>query len=174
MIAMKGSPLGVGSDIGGYAYALYNSSIHSLWTDFSVRSIRIPASFNGLYGLRPSYNRIPYENANNSCEGQDSIPSVLGPLSVSISGVKAFMKAVIDQRPWKLDPLAVRKAWDEDAYHLKEHGNGKNICFAIMWDNGHVLPTPPIRRTLEIAKKAFEASGIKGNYLYSYSVFSSG
>lgn len=41
LIAMRGSPLGVGSDVGG--------------------SIRIPAAWQGLYGLRPSYNRIPCE-----------------------------------------------------------------------------------------------------------------
>ena len=95
-------------------------------------------------------------------EGQDSIPSVLGPLSISISGVKAFTKAVIDLQPWKKDPLAIRKAWDEDAYLLKEHGGGKNLCFAIMWNNGYTMPTPPIRRSLELAKAAFEAKGIKG------------
>lgn len=95
-------------------------------------------------------------------EGQDSIPSVLGPLSTSISGIKAFTKAVIDGKPWTKDPLAIRKVWDEDAYQLKEHGNGKDLCIAIQWDNGIVLPTPPIRRSLEMTKKALEAKGIKG------------
>ncbi|THH06919.1 hypothetical protein EW145_g3745 [Phellinidium pouzarii] len=141
LIGMKGSPLGVGSDIGG--------------------SIRIPSAFNGLYSLRPSFNRIPYEGSTNTMEGQDSIPSVLGPLSISLSGVKAFTKAVIDLQPWTKDPLAVRKAWDEEGYQLKEHGNGKDLCFAILWDNGYSLPTPPIRRALEIAKKALEAKGFK-------------
>lgn len=95
-------------------------------------------------------------------EGQDSIPSVLGPLSTSISGIKAFTKAVIDGKPWTKDPLAIRKVWDEDAYQLKEHGNGEELCIAIQWDNGVVLPTPPIRRSLEMTKKALEAKGIKG------------
>ncbi|KAI5124663.1 hypothetical protein M0805_004271 [Coniferiporia weirii] len=142
LIGMKGSPLGVGSDIGG--------------------SIRIPSAFNGIYGLRPSNNRIPYEGAANSMEGQDSIPSVLGPLSISLSGVKAFTKAVVDLKPWRKDPLVVRKSWDEDAYQLKEHGDGKDLCFAILWDNGCTIPTPPIHRALELTKKALEAKGIRG------------
>ena len=94
--------------------------------------------------------------------GQDSIPSVLGPMSNSLSGVKAFMKAVIDLKPWTKDPLAVRKSWDENSYLLKEHGDGKDLCFAIIWNNGIIDPTPPIRRGLEITKKALEAKGHKG------------
>jgi amidase len=41
LISLKGSPIGFGTDIGG--------------------SIRIPAAFCGLYGLRPSAGRLPYE-----------------------------------------------------------------------------------------------------------------
>lgn len=94
--------------------------------------------------------------------GQDSLPSVLGPLSSSLAGVKVFLKAVLDMKPWTKDPLAVRKPWDQDAYLLRDHGNGEDLCFAMLWDNGIVLPTPPIRRALEKTKKALEAKGIKG------------
>ena len=72
------------------------------------------------------------------------------------------MKAVVDLKPWTKDPLAVRKGWDEDAYRLRDHGDGKDLCFAIQWDNGVTIPTPPIYRALETTKKALEARGIKG------------
>ena len=142
LIALKGSPLGVGSDIGG--------------------SVRIPAAFCGLYGLRPSYGRIPYAGAANSLEGQDSVLSVLGPMCNSLTGVKAFMQAVISQRPWSKDPLAVRKSWDEAAYGLTEHGGGTKLCYAIMWNDGVTVPHPPIIRGLEITRKALIAAGHKG------------
>ncbi|THH06324.1 hypothetical protein EW145_g4164 [Phellinidium pouzarii] len=141
LVAMKGSPLGVGSDIAG--------------------SIRVPSAFNGLFGLRPSANRFPLEGTAGTMEGFDSVPPVLGPMTRSISGVKAFTKAVIDAKPWTMDPLVVRKEWDEGAYQLKEHGEGKDLCFAIMWDNGCVLPHPPIRRALEETKRALLAKGFK-------------
>ncbi|KZT58671.1 amidase [Calocera cornea HHB12733] len=139
LVAMDGSPLGVGTDIGG--------------------SVRIPAGLNGLFGLRPSFNRFPYQGAVNSGYGQESVPSVLGPITSSISGLKAFAKGVLSQDPWLYDPLCVRKPWDEESYLLKEHGEGKKMCFGIMWDDGIVLPTPPVKRALGIAKAALEAAG---------------
>ncbi|KAH7883625.1 general amidase [Phlebopus sp. FC_14] len=141
LVALKGSPLGVGSDIGG--------------------SIRIPSALCGLYGLRPSYGRVPYGGAMNSLEGQDSVLSVLGPLTSSIGGLKAFMEAVIKAKPWLKDPLAVRKSWDENEYKLADHGYGKNLCFAIMWDDGVCIPHPPIKRGLEIVKSALAKAGHK-------------
>ncbi|KAI0717519.1 general amidase [Cerioporus squamosus] len=124
LVAMRGSPLGVGTDIGG--------------------SLRIPSAFCGLYTLRPSYERLPYCNAVNSQEGQESISSVLGPMTNSLEG----------------DPLCVRKEWNEREYQLGDHGGpGAKLCFAIMWDNGVVKPHPPLKRALEMTKKALEAAG---------------
>lgn len=130
-------------------------------------SIRIPSAFCGLYGLRPSYHRVPYSLCVNSLEGQDTIPSVLGPMCNSIAGLKTFMQAVIAGRPWTKDPLAIRKEWDEGAYKLKEHGDvGAKLCFAILWDDGHVKPHPPILRGLETVKKALIAAGHTGLFRF--------
>ncbi|THV07614.1 general amidase [Dendrothele bispora CBS 962.96] len=139
LVSLRGSPLGVGSDIGG--------------------SVRIPSAFCGIYGLRPCYGRIPYAGCVNSMEGQDSVPSVLGPLSNDLAGIKHFMKAVIDVKPWLKDPLVVRKRWSEEEYSLVDHGYGKNLCFAILWDDGDNVPHPPILRGLGTVKKALEAAG---------------
>ncbi|KAG0704637.1 general amidase [Suillus ampliporus] len=141
LVALKGSPLGVGSDTAG--------------------SIRIPSAFCGLYSLRPSYGRVPYCGALNSLEGQDSILGVFGPMTNSVGGVKVFMKAVVNAKPWLKDPLVIRKKWNEDEYNLVDHGSGKDLCFAIMWDDGVVVPHPPIRRSLEITKAALQKAGHK-------------
>ncbi|GJE86082.1 general amidase [Phanerochaete sordida] len=141
LIGMRGSPLGVGSDIGG--------------------SIRIPSGYNGLYGLRPSYHRVPYAGATNSLLGQDSIPSVLGPLSNSMSGIKVFMQAISAYKPWTKDPLARYAPWDASRYALAEHGGGKRLCFAIMWTDGMTTPHPPVTRALEMTKRALVTAGHK-------------
>lgn len=125
-------------------------------------SIRIPSAFNGLYGLRPSYGRVPYAGCTNSMEGQDSIPSVLGPISTSLTGVKLFMQSVIAGQPWLKDPFAVRKRWDDEEYNLIEHGGGKQLCFGILWDDGATVPHPPVIRGLEETKAALLAAGHKG------------
>jgi amidase len=69
------------------------------------------------------------------------------------------MKSVIDQKPWLKDPLAARKPWSEDEYQLVDHGNGKKLCFAILWDDGQTRPHPPVIRGLEETKKALLAAG---------------
>ncbi|EUC56516.1 general amidase [Rhizoctonia solani AG-3 Rhs1AP] len=143
LIAMRGSPLGVGTDIGG--------------------SIRIPSTMCGLYGLRPSYCRLPYHGAKNTMEGQESVMSVLGPMSNSLSGLKVFTKAIIDARPWLRDPLCIRKPWDDEAYALVEHGGpGVKKCFAMLYDDGLVKPHPPVFRAMEMMKSALVAAGHEG------------
>ncbi|KAL0580414.1 hypothetical protein V5O48_001567 [Marasmius crinis-equi] len=162
LVALKGSPLGVGSDLGGQVTTSILTLVYWV-TDFirSFRSIRIPSACCGTYGLRPSYGRVPYGGCANSLEGQDSILSVLGPLSNSIDGLKLFMKAVIDSKPWMQDPLAVRKRWNEEEYQLADHGGGQELCFAVLWDDGVTVPDPPILRGLEMTKKALLAAGHK-------------
>jgi len=80
----------------------------------------------------------------------------------SVGGLKVFMKAVVNAKPWLKDPLAVRKKWNEDEYNLVDHGYGKNLCFGIMWDDGVIVPHPPIKRALEMTKMALEKAGHKG------------
>ena len=79
LIALRGSCLGLGSDIGG--------------------SIRSPSANCGLYGLRPSSFRIPVNGWSATMGGQEQIVAVLGPLSTSLEGVKLFMKTVINGKP---------------------------------------------------------------------------
>ncbi|KXS10318.1 amidase [Gonapodya prolifera JEL478] len=95
LIRMRGSLLGVGSDIGG--------------------SVRGPANYNGVYGLKPSHTRLPYLGAVNSSEGQMSVPSVLGPLATSARDLNFFMSAVVGGRPWDEDPTCVPIPWNLSA-----------------------------------------------------------
>ncbi|KAH7099778.1 general amidase [Auriculariales sp. MPI-PUGE-AT-0066] len=139
LISFKGSILGVGTDVGG--------------------SVRIPASCCGIYGMRPTARRIPYRGACNSLLGQQAIPSVAGPLSSSLNGLKIFMKTVVNSKPWLQDPLVIRQPWNEDLYRLVEHGDGKNICFGFIWDEGNYESLPPVKRAMRLARDVLIAAG---------------
>jgi amidase len=162
LLAMKGSPLGVGTDIGG----LVNPFLiqHLKVSDATLnRSVRIPAAFCGLYSFCPSYSRLPYYGLANSLCGQESISSVSGPMSNSLTGIKTLITAIIGSQPWNLDPVVIRKPWGDEEWNLKEHGGiGAQLCFAIMWDNGVIKPHPPYVRAMEMVKLALESSGHKG------------
>lgn len=126
LVALKGSPLGVGTDVGG--------------------SVRIPATLCGVFGLRPCSHRFPYEGAVNSLLGQITIPSVLGPLSRSMSGLTEFSKAVLAQQPWLLDPQTPSMPWNEERF--QQARKQKKLNIGVMWHDGHVKPSPPYERAI--------------------------
>ncbi|CAF5108596.1 unnamed protein product, partial [Rotaria sp. Silwood1] len=71
LLALHGSPLGVGTDIGG--------------------SIRIPASFSNLWSLKPSHGRLPYGNVRTTLDGKESSASVCGPMAQGASDLVYFV-----------------------------------------------------------------------------------
>ncbi|ODQ56293.1 putative amidase [Saitoella complicata NRRL Y-17804] len=126
--AMRGSPLGFGSDIGG--------------------SVRCPAANCGLYSLRPTALRLPRSGVKSSMPGAESILGVMGPISSSVAGLEVAMRAVIDGAPWMYDPACVRMPWRK--VEIEPKGKEKIRVGVMRWD-GVVMPTPTIQRALSYA-----------------------
>ena len=137
LLAMHGSPLGVGTDIGG--------------------SVRIPAGFCGIWSLRPSYHRVPYQWCANSMLGQETVPSVIGPMSSSYTGLVEFIKAIASQEPWLHDPIVLEKPWNEAAFEAPQKKD--RLTFAMMWDDGVTRVHPPIIRAQKAVVAALTAAG---------------
>jgi amidase len=129
LIAMKGSVVGLGTDIGG--------------------SVRSPAANCGIYSLRVSTCRVPMKGMSYAMEGAESILGILGPMCASQRDIQMFMENVLGTQPWKKDPFLVPIPWRKPTLPNK-------IKVAIMWDDGVVVPHPPITRGLKEVKMAME------------------
>ena len=142
LISLRGSPGGFGTDIGG--------------------SIRIPAAFNGLYGLRPSAGRLPYEGMANSMDGQNSVLSVVGPLSHSVASLRLLVKSLLSQKPWLHDPLVHEIPWrDSQEQEIRDFLSKSKLAFGIMKNDGIVTPHPPVQRAMSIIVTTLENLGHK-------------
>lgn len=149
LIALRGSPAGFGTDIGG--------------------SVRIPAAFNGLFGIRPTSGRIPYEGTANSMDGQNSVLSVIGPLATSARSMKMLFQSILSTCPWLHDPLNVELPWrhelEDEVLSLVKNSSATSgqgqLAFGIMHDDGIVRPQPPVARGLRIVEETLIKLGHK-------------
>lgn len=116
-------------------------------------SIRIPAAFNGLYRLRPSAGRLPYEGMANSMDGQNMVVSVVGPLGYSVATVRLMIKSLLNQEPWLHGSLIHDIPW-RDQQEKQVLDSIKNqpsrLTFAIMKKDGIVNSQKPIQRAMDI------------------------
>lgn len=142
LLGMRGSCLGLGTDIGG--------------------SVRSPAANCGLYGLRPSSYRTPVEGWAATMAGEEQVVPVLGPLSTSLDGIKMFMKTVIGAKPWLNEPSLVPIPWRDQESYLTTPSGKKTLKIGILWHDEVVRPHPPVLRAIrEVVDKLESIDGIE-------------
>jgi Asp-tRNA(Asn)/Glu-tRNA(Gln) amidotransferase A subunit family amidase len=135
LLGLKGSPMGIGTDIGG--------------------SVRSPAANNGIYGLKPTSFRIPKQGIMGVQIGRESIIGVIGPLTRAREDINLFMKIILDSEPWLQEPSLVPIPWRSITLY------SKNLTVAVLWDDGVVRPHPPITRALHETVEHLKKSGIR-------------
>jgi len=139
LIAMRGSILGVGTDVGG--------------------SIRIPAMCNGLYGVKPSWQRVPYSNQQGSGAPGISalaLPASAGPIATSIRDCELFLRAVSEQEPWNSDPDVACGLWEEQGFAPSK----TEIVIGIVRRDGVIDPLPPITKLIDETAQMLRHQGI--------------
>lgn len=138
LVAMRGSVLGVGTDVGG--------------------SIRIPAMCGGLYGIKPSAQRIPYvgqENGTVKGASKIGLPASAGPIAASLRDCELFLRTVSNARPWERDPSLAYGLWSEQSSIEKKQ------LLGVIRHDGVITPLPPISKVLDETVQSLRKSGIE-------------
>lgn len=136
LVALRGAPASpLSTDIGG--------------------SIRGPAAFNGLYGMRPSHDRVPRTGLVHPALGNTSIKSAAGPTCHSMEDLMLFVKLIVTHPTLPYEPSCILPFWDEPALQSAP----KKLRVGLMVTDGAVDPHPPIVRALRESVIRLEAAG---------------
>jgi amidase len=135
LVAMRGSPLGIGTDIGG--------------------SIRGPSGFCGGWGLKGSVARIPHSGLSGLHSGMENIIGCVGPMANSLADLRLFCKVALASEPWDFEPSLIDMPWR----NYTPRDIPRKLRIGVLWHDGTVTPHPPIQRTLHSAVHALRKAG---------------
>ncbi|MHA1943802.1 MAG: amidase [Candidatus Thorarchaeota archaeon] len=136
IISARGSPLGLGGDFGG--------------------SIRIPAHFCGLFGLKPTSGRLTNTDtpAHLFSSGQEAIIPQPGPIARSVDDLKLMMKVLSSPPMERTADLVPPVPWpDPDKVNVEGLTVG-------MYTENRIFPvSPATRRAVEETATILRDSG---------------
>jgi amidase len=135
LIAMRGSVLGVATDIAG--------------------SNRIPALCCGISSIKPTAARVPF--AGGVAPGRLGAPSpilpVAGPCGRSVRDFELFLRTVVDAQPWLRDAGVVNVPW------RRVQPTTKPLRFGLLQGCAEAPLHPPIARALHDTAARLRAAG---------------
>ena len=133
IIAAGGSPLGLGTDAGG--------------------SIRVPAHFCGIAGLKPTSGRVPFTGLLPPALGASARLRHVGPMARYVEDL-ALTLPILAGVDWR-DPATVpMPLGDPKKVELK------SLRVAFYTENGVMMPTPETTRTVQTAVHALSDVGM--------------
>ncbi|MBN2058870.1 MAG: amidase [Deltaproteobacteria bacterium] len=134
-VASGMGPLALGSDAGG--------------------SIRAPAGFCGIFGLKPSRGRIPIHPLLPGWETLDRRVVHNGPLTRTVADAAMMMEVMAG--PHDRDPLSLTGGNLNYREEIKKGVRGLRIAWS--QDLGHVVVDPVVREAAEDAVRIFSRMG---------------
>lgn len=139
LVALRGSVLGVGTDIGG--------------------SVRGPAAFCGIYGFKPTAHTVPMKDfIDGGPAAELNILCSAGPMCTSLRDMDLFMSVVLAAKPYLEDPRLVPTPWTG----MSSKQATRPLKIGFMANDGVIAPQPPVVRALEWARSRLgETSGFQ-------------
>ncbi|XP_015277432.1 PREDICTED: vitamin D3 hydroxylase-associated protein-like [Gekko japonicus] len=134
LIAGGGSILGFGTDVAG--------------------SIRLPSSFCGLCGLKPTGNRLSTLGLASPIGGMKSVTATIGPMARDVDSLVLCMKALLCDELFHLDPSVPPILFNEELYN-----NSNPLRIGYYEDDGYFQPSPSMRRAVRETKHLLHAAG---------------
>ncbi len=115
-------------------------------------SVRVPAHFSGICGLKPTPGRIPAAGHFPESLGPFAPLGVVGPMARTIEDVRLLFEAMagFDHRDTSAAPVLLRRVSDRDARALR---------VGFFEDNGWVPVTAETRAAVQAAAEALEKEG---------------
>ncbi len=136
IVAACGSPLGLGNDLGG--------------------SIRIPAHFCGIHGIKPTTGRLSNHGTRAGWNGMEAIGNQPGPLARRVEDLELAMNILAAPGQADHDHVVPPVPWRDPA---DVHVEKLRIGF---WKNdGFFAAAPAMRRAVDEAIAALSARGIE-------------
>ncbi len=115
-------------------------------------SIRMPAAFCGIYGIKPSYGRVPYGRQTDNNHS-----SHIGPLTRTVTDAAMMLHAMAG--PDDLDQASLEASPADYVGRLDEGIRGLRVAYSP--DLGYLPVDSEIAESVATAAKALEAAGVK-------------
>jgi aspartyl-tRNA(Asn)/glutamyl-tRNA(Gln) amidotransferase subunit A len=142
-----------GGSSGGSAAALAGSVLPLVTASDGGGSIRIPASFTGAFGLKPSFGRIPLGASDHWGYGDTA---VYGPLTKTVEDAALFLDQVVGPSPYDAKSLPHPGVSYLEAVRTPL---AKKLAIGFSPDLGYAVVQSDVAATVEEAVKVFERLG---------------
>jgi Asp-tRNA(Asn)/Glu-tRNA(Gln) amidotransferase A subunit family amidase len=140
LVAAYGSAAGITTDVGG--------------------STRIPAAWNGIYGLKPSLWRCPNYGGMTPIPGQEAVSSTPGPAARTLEDVMELFKCMVSQEAGTgctIDGTINYVPWREDLY--QRYRTKPRLRIGVSLDDGWTTLAPACRRAVQETAEALRRAG---------------
>uniref|UniRef100_A0A8D2B1P1 Fatty-acid amide hydrolase 1 n=1 Tax=Sciurus vulgaris TaxID=55149 RepID=A0A8D2B1P1_SCIVU len=134
LIGSGGSPLGLGTDIGG--------------------SIRFPSAFCGICGLKPTGNRLSKSGLKGCVYGQVAVQLSVGPMARDVESLALCLRALLCEDMFRLDPTVPPLPFREEVYT-----SSRPLRVGYYETDNYTMPSPAMKRALLETKQSLEAAG---------------